>query len=80
MNDVLKLNRPLAVLDLRLLEQRQRQGRIIEIAILLVYPYGKEIEYSRRVNPEMAIPCEATMFMVSGTMTLRTSPPFGPLL
>jgi DNA polymerase-3 subunit epsilon len=60
MNHVLKLVRPLAVLDLETTGAAPEIDRIIEIAILLVYPDGKEIEYSTRVNPGIGIPVEAT--------------------
>ena len=60
MNHVLKLDRPFAVLDLETTGTAPEMDRIIKKAILLVYPDGKGIKYCRRVNPEIAIPPEAT--------------------
>jgi len=76
MNHVLKLNRPLAVLDLETTGTAPETDRIIEIAILLVYPDGKEIEYSSRVNPEMAITCEATNVPGIRDGDVKDKPPF----
>ena len=80
MDHVLKLDRPLAVLDLETTGTAPEIDRIIEIAILLVYPDGKEIEYCRRVNPEIAIPPEATNVHGIRDEDVKNQPPFGPLL
>ena len=76
MDHVLKLDRPLAVLDLETTGTAPEIDRIIEIAILLVYPDGKEIEYSRRVNPEIAIPPEETNVHGIRDEDIKDKPPF----
>jgi DNA polymerase III subunit epsilon len=52
----LKLNRPLAFFDLETTGTMIGSDRIIEIAILKLFPDGKEESFTSRINPEMAIP------------------------
>jgi DNA polymerase-3 subunit epsilon len=56
----IKLQRPLAVLDLETTGLRPDQDRIVEIAILRVLPDGSTSQYLKRINPLMPIPPEAT--------------------
>jgi DNA polymerase III subunit epsilon len=56
MDTILKLSRPLAVIDLETTGLRQEEDRIIEIAIIKLHPDGREAEFCERVNPEVPIP------------------------
>ncbi|RMG79323.1 MAG: 3'-5' exonuclease [Bacteroidetes bacterium] len=56
----LKLNRPLVFFDLETTGINIAKDRIVEISLLKVYPNGNKEMITRRVNPEMSIPPEAT--------------------
>lgn len=52
----LVLNRPLAFFDLETTGTNIVSDRIVEIAIVKIFPDGNKISYCKRVNPEMLIP------------------------
>jgi DNA polymerase-3 subunit epsilon len=54
----LQLSRPLAVFDLETTGTNITSDRIVEIAIIKIYPDGKEENYCKRVNPTIPIPKE----------------------
>ncbi len=56
----LNLKNPLVFFDLETTGINIVKDRIVEIALLKVYPDGKEEVKSRRINPEMPIPAQAT--------------------
>lgn len=56
----LKLNRPIVFFDLETTGTNITHDRIVEISLIKVMPDGTEIEKTRRINPEMPIPAEAT--------------------
>ena len=56
----LKLGKPLCFFDLESTGVEVGRGRIVEIAILKVFPDGHTERYARRVNPEMPIPPQAS--------------------
>ncbi|MCM1348636.1 MAG: 3'-5' exonuclease [Firmicutes bacterium] len=56
----LKLQRPIVFFDLETTGTNVTRDRIVEISIIKVLPNGEEIERTRRINPEMPIPAEAT--------------------
>lgn len=56
----LKLTRPLVFFDLETTGTNILQDRIVEISIIKVMPDGTEFEKTRRVNPGIPIPAEAT--------------------
>jgi len=56
----LNLANPLVFLDLETTGINISKDRIVEISILKVYPDGTEESRTRRINPEMPIPVEAT--------------------
>ena len=56
----LNLKNPLVFFDLETTGINITQDRIVEISFLKVYPNGKEEIKSRRINPEIPIPPQAT--------------------
>ena len=56
----LNLANPIVFLDLETTGINVSKDRIVEISFLKVYPGGKEESKTRRINPEMPIPHEAT--------------------
>ena len=56
----LKLTRPLVFFDLETTGINIAKDRIVEISFVKVYPNGKEESKTRRINPGMPIPAEAT--------------------
>lgn len=56
----LNLGKPLCFFDLESTGVDVGKDRIVEIAILKVYPDGHTERYTRRVNPEMPIPPQAS--------------------
>lgn len=55
----LKLDRPMAFIDLETTGNRYYADRIVEFSVLKIHPDGSEEYKSRRVNPEMSIAPEA---------------------
>ena len=58
----LKLKRPLAFFDLETTGVNIATDRIVEISILKVNVDNSEEVYTRRINPQMPIPLESSMF------------------
>lgn len=56
----LKLTRPIIVFDLETTGTNLVRDRIVEISILKVHPDGLEETKTRRINPGIPIPAEAT--------------------
>jgi len=56
----LKLTKPICFFDLETTGIKISKDRIVEIAILKVYPNGKEESHRWIVNPEMPIPTEVS--------------------
>jgi DNA polymerase-3 subunit epsilon len=56
----LKLNRPLAFIDLETTGLHPHSDRIVELSILKIHPDGTKEYHSRRINPGVPIPPEAT--------------------
>lgn len=56
----LKLTRPLAFFDLETTGTNINHDRIVEISVVKLMPDGTVYERTRRINPEMPIPPEAT--------------------
>jgi DNA polymerase-3 subunit epsilon len=57
---ILKLKRPIAIIDLETTGTAVEFDRIVEIAVLKVKPDGTTLKYEKRVNPGMPIPPEAS--------------------
>ncbi|MBQ1939340.1 MAG: 3'-5' exonuclease, partial [Alistipes sp.] len=56
----LKLKRPIVFFDLETTGVNTSSDRIVEISLIKVMPNGEEIAKTRRINPEIPIPPEAT--------------------
>ncbi len=56
----LNLKRPIIFFDLETTGLNITQDRIVELSFIKVMPNGEEISKTRRINPEMPIPAEAT--------------------
>ncbi len=56
----LNLKNPIVFFDLETTGVNVSRDRIVEISLLKVYPNGTEEVKTRRINPEMPIPAEAT--------------------
>ena len=56
----LNLKRPIIFFDLETTGVDTSRDRIVEISMVKVMPDGEEIVKTRRINPEMHIPAEAT--------------------
>ena len=52
----LNLVKPIIFFDLETTGTDISKDRIVEICFIKVYPDGRELEYSKRINPEMHIP------------------------
>ncbi|SDB46909.1 DNA polymerase-3 subunit epsilon [Flavobacteriaceae bacterium MAR_2010_188] len=57
----LQLTKPICFFDLETTGINISKDRIVEIAILKVFPDGREESYRKLVNPEMPIPAEVTL-------------------
>lgn len=55
-----KLERPLAILDIEATGINPRSDRIIDLAVVKLFPDGRQEVASFRVNPEIPIPPEST--------------------
>ena len=65
----LKLKRPIVFFDLETTGVDTARDRIVEISMIKVMPDGEEITRTRRLNPGMHIPEEATACTGSPTTT-----------
>lgn len=72
----LKLERPLVVFDLETTGTNITHDRIVEISLIKIMPDGTEIERTRRLNPEMPIPAEATAIHHITDEMVRDQPTF----
>lgn len=58
----LKLKKPLAFFDLETTGVNISADKIVEIAILKIYPDGNEQVYQKRINPGVPIPLASSLF------------------
>lgn len=75
----LNIKKPLAVFDLETTGLDISKDRIVEIAILKVYPDGKEEKYEKRINPEMTISEESTSIHGITNEAIKNCPTFSDL-
>ena len=79
MLEKIKLGRPIAFFDLETTGTRYYADRIVEFSVLKIQPDGTEEYKSRRVNPEMPIPIEATNVHGITNVDLEGEPTFRQL-
>ncbi len=72
----LKLNAPVCIFDLETTGINIVNDRIVEISILRVEPGGKEILYTRRINPGRPIPEQATAVHGISNEDVKDAPRF----
>jgi DNA polymerase-3 subunit epsilon len=73
----LKLNRPLAFIDLETTGLHPHSDRIVELSILKIHPDGTKEYHSRRINPGVPIPPEATAVHGITNDDVADKPKFG---
>jgi len=73
----LKLDRPLAFIDVETTGLNPYSDRIVELSILKVHPDGTEGYHSRRINPGIPIPPEATAVHDITDEDIADEPEFG---
>jgi len=61
----LNLKNPVVFFDLETTGTNINSDRIVEICYLKVYPNGNEESKTLRINPEMHIPDESSIYMAS---------------
>lgn len=72
----IKLKKPLVFIDLETTGINPSSDRIVEISVLKVFPNGKEIIKTHRVNPEIEIPSAATEIHGISNEDIKDSPSF----
>ena len=75
----LNLKRPMVFFDLETTGTSVSADRIVEISMVKVMPDGEKIVKTRRVNPEMPIPAEATAVHHITDEDVRNEPTFKEL-
>ena len=78
-HDLVPLDRPLAVLDLETTGTQVHKDRIIEFAVVKVHPDGRQETRTRRVDPGIPIPPEATAVHGIRNEDLVGAPSFGQI-
>ena len=58
---MLNLKNPLVVFDLETTGTNTSKDRIVEIALIKIFPDGKTEEKCRRINPGIPIPIESSL-------------------
>ena len=76
---LLNLERPICFFDLETTGTNIVKDRIVEIAIIKIFPDGKENEKIWRVNPECPIPKEATLIHGITDLDVQNEPSFRDL-
>ena len=75
----LLLNRPLAVIDLETTGTDPKTDRIVEVAVVRIFPDGSRDDRCRRVNPGVPIPEAATAIHGITDADVKDEPSFGIL-
>ena len=76
---LLNLERPICFFDLETTGTNIVKDRIVEIAIIKIFPDGKQNEKIWRVNPERSIPSEATLIHGITDLDVQNEPSFKEL-
>jgi DNA polymerase-3 subunit epsilon len=72
----LNLSKPLCVFDLETTGTQITKDRIVQIAIIKVFPDGKQEEYNQLINPEISIPDEIIAIHGITNEKVKTCPTF----
>ena len=72
----ISLARPVAFLDLETTGLNRSEDRIVELALLILYPDGRVVDRVRRFNPEIPIPPEASAVHRIGDADVADEAPF----
>lgn len=72
----ISLARPVAFLDLETTGLNRAKDRIVELALLILYPDGRVVDRVRRFNPEIPIPPEASAVHGIGDADVADEAPF----
>ncbi len=72
----LKLKRPLVIFDLETTGIMVNKDRIVEISMLKIFPDGREVLLTERLNPEQAIPKESSEIHGIYDADVATAPTF----
>ena len=75
----LKLTKPVIFFDLETTGTNITHDRIVEISLIKIMPNGEEFERTRRINPEMPIPAEATAVHHITDADVADAPKFGQI-
>lgn len=75
----LNLKRPLVFFDLETTGTDVVNDRIVEISVIKVWPDGKELERTRRINPGRPIPAEATAVHHISDEDVKDEPKFSQI-
>ena len=75
----LKLTKPVIFFDLETTGTHITHDRIVEISLIKIMPNGEEFERTRRINPEMPIPAEATAVHHITDADVADAPKFGQI-
>jgi DNA polymerase III subunit epsilon len=72
----LNLKKPLAFFDLEATGTNIIHDRIVEIAVITVMPGGEQLTFFKRINPEKAIPKEASLLHGIYDNDIKDAPSF----
>ena len=72
----ISLARPVAFLDLETTGLNRSEDRIVELALLILYPDGRVVDRVRRFNPGIPIPAEASAVHGIGDADVAGEEPF----
>lgn len=75
----LKLERPLVVLDLETTGTNPRLDRIVELAAVKLFPDGRRESWVKRINPQRAIPAEASAIHGISDADVAAAPTFAEI-
>lgn len=78
-NNILRLDRPLAVIDIEATGTSPRADRIVELAIIRLMPDGTRSTHTFLVNPQVPIPPETTEIHGISDSDVADSPTFGEI-
>ena len=76
---LLNLDKPLVILDLETTGTSVARDKIVQIAIIKIYPDGKETEWCSDINPGINIPNEVVEIHGIDNERVQSAPTFGEL-